>query len=47
MHCLHLEYFPNNYVDYNGEQGGRFHQDIAIMEEEYHRRWDTDMFSDY
>ena len=37
MHFLnsHLDYFPNNCGDYSEEQGERFHQDLATMEERY------------
>ena len=29
----HLDYFPNNFVDYSEEQGEYFKQDILIMED--------------
>ena len=34
MHFLrsHLDYFPENWGDFNEEQGERFHQDISYME---------------
>ena len=49
MHFLrsHLDYFPSNCGDFSEEQGERFHQDIAIMEDRYQGRWDVNMHSDY
>ena len=43
----HLEKFPENPVDVSEEQGGRFHEDIKVMEELYQRRWDVRMIADY
>jgi len=45
LHFLssHLDYFPGNCGDYCEEQGVRFHQDIRVMEERYHGRWDVNM----
>jgi hypothetical protein len=45
--CSHLDYFPENCGDYSEEQGERFHQDIRVMEERYHGRWDVNMLADY
>jgi hypothetical protein len=49
MHFLssHLDYFPDNCGDLSEEQGERFHQDIRVMEEMYHGRWDVSMLADY
>ena len=49
LHFLssHLDYFPDNCGDYSEEQGERFHQDIRVMEERYHGRWDVNMLADY
>ena len=33
----HLDRFPENLGDFSEEQGKRFHQDIKVMEERYHR----------
>ena len=49
MHFLrsHLDYFPDNCGDFSEEQGGRFHQDIRVMEERYQGRWDVNFLADY
>ena len=49
LHYLfsHLDYFPESLGDVSKEQGEQFHQDIKIMQERYHNRWDAHMMSDY
>ena len=32
---IHLDYFPDNFVDYSVEQRGYFPQDIATIEDRY------------
>lgn len=43
----HLDFFPDNMGDVSDEQGERFHQDIASMEQRYQGRWDEAMMGDY
>ena len=49
LHYLHshLSWFPANLGHMSDEQGERFHQDIATMEERYQGRWDIHMLADY
>ena len=49
MHFLnsHLDYFPDDCGNYSEEQGERFHQDIAIMEQRYQGQWNVSMMGDY
>lgn len=49
LHYLHshLDWFPANLGAMSDEQGERFHQDLAIMEERYQGRWDVHMMADY
>ena len=49
LHYLHshLSWFPANLGHMSDEQGERFHQDIATMEEGYQGRWDIHMLADY
>ena len=49
MHFLHshLNYFPENCGKFSEEQGERFHQEIAVMEERYQGQWNVSMIADY
>lgn len=49
LHLLdsHLDYFPANLGSVSEEQGERFHQDIKVIEVQYHGRWDINMMADY
>ena len=49
LHYLdsHLDRFPRNLGAMSDEQGERFHQDIATMEDRYQGRWDERMMADY
>lgn len=49
IHFLHshLDFFPENLGAVSDEQGERFHQDIATMEQRYQGRWDPAMMGDY
>ena len=49
LHYLHshLDWFPKNLGEMSDEQGERFHQDIALMEDRYGGRWDVPMMADY
>ena len=42
-----VEYFPENLGDYIEEHGESFHQDIKVMEQRYHERWDEKIVVDY
>ena len=44
---LHLEFFPENLGAVSDEQGGRFHQDIALVETCYKGKSDANMMRDY
>ena len=46
LHC-HLGNFLEDLGAVSDEQGERFHQDLKIMEERYHDRWDVHMMADY
>jgi hypothetical protein len=46
MHS-HLDFFPDNLGSVSDEQGERFHQDVAIMEQRYQGKWTPSMLSDY
>ena len=41
-----LDYLPKNCGDFSKDQGGRFCQDICIMEERYQGRWDVNFLAD-
>ena len=43
----HLKSFLDNLGDVSDELGERFHQDIKVMEEQYHSSWDVNMMTDY
>lgn len=49
LHFLfnHLDFFPENLGDESDEQGERFHQDMAFIEERYQGFWDEQMMGDY
>src|SRR5215475_5108335 len=43
----HLDYFQENYGSVSDEQGERFHQDFATMEDRYKGKWSPAMIADY
>ena len=43
----HLERFLNNLGHVSEEQGGRFHQDVKVMKDQYQGRWNISMIFDY
>ncbi|XP_076043843.1 uncharacterized protein LOC143026937 [Oratosquilla oratoria] len=43
----HLDFFPENLGAVSDEQGERFHQDIASMEQRYQGFWNAGMLADY
>lgn len=43
----HLDFFPENLGAVSDEQGERFHQDIASIEERYKGKWTPSMLADY
>jgi hypothetical protein len=43
----HLDFVPENLWSVNGEQGERFHQEIATMEQCYQGRYDPVMMWEY
>lgn len=49
MHFLksHLDYFPDNLGAFSDEQGERFHQDLADMEDRFNNRYLPNMFGEY
>jgi hypothetical protein len=49
IHLLHshLDFFPENLGQVSDEQGERFHQDIATMEQRYQGKWTPSMLADY
>ena len=49
VHYLHshLDWFPDNLGKMSDEQGERFHQDMAVIEDRYRGRWDVPMMADY
>ena len=49
MHFLfsHVDFFPLNCGDVSDEHGGRFHQDISVMEHRYKGKWGATMLGDY
>ena len=49
LHFLHshLDFFRDNMGDVRDEHGGRFHQDIQVMEKRYQWKWDEAMMRDY
>lgn len=49
MHFLfsHLNFFPDNVGAESDEQGERFHQDMAEIEDRYKGFWDESLMADY
>ena len=49
LHFLHshLYFFPENLGDVSDENGERFHQDIATMENRYKGKCKPNMMADY
>lgn len=43
----HLNFFPESVGDVNDEHGGRFNQDIAVIEKRYQGKWEQSMLADY
>lgn len=43
----HLDNFCKNFGDGSDEQVEKFYQDIKLMEERCHERWDKRMMADY
>lgn len=42
----HLDKFPENLGAISDEQGGRFHQNLKVMETRYQGRWDQHKLAD-
>lgn len=49
IHFLHdhLDFFPENLVDFSDEHGERFHQDIAKIEKWYQGKSEIKMLGEY
>ncbi|KDR21481.1 hypothetical protein L798_03985, partial [Zootermopsis nevadensis] len=49
MHFLHShpDFFPSSCGAVSDEHGGRFHQDISVMEQRYKSKWSAAMLADY
>ena len=42
----HLDSFPESLCYFSEKQGGRFHQDMKVMEDRYQGRWDIHVMAD-